>query len=187
MGAIRCFQCGKARNISNSAFHWPPNVDILKGVLICGDCKTSNVFEMTGDHMSYLPGALFATGYLSTVPSTVRELINEAAFCFYGTAYRGAVAMCRSAVEEALEQKGISGGSLFAKIENAETHGVLGDEQIALAHSARLSGRSVLHRGATVTQPQGLAALNATLDLVNHISQQPQVLATQSETDNSAQ
>ena len=187
MGRITCSQCGVARNLMNGKFPWPPDkIDVVKGVLTCGECKTDNAFEMKGDEITYLPGTLFSTGYAQSVPQSIKLLFWEALRCFYGAAYQAVIIMCRSCVEEALDNKNVSGVNIFAKIESAKEAGILDDELMMLAHGARLIGRNAAHRGALFSQSQGLAALNATLDLINHIGLQPPLIALQSGTDSNA-
>ena len=55
-----------------------------------------------------------------TIPKTVLDLLDEARLCFYGAAFRGVVAICRSCVEESLHQRGIQGKDLAEKIESAQ-------------------------------------------------------------------
>ena len=117
------------------------------------------------------------------VAPNTKEMINEAVLCFFGSSYRGVVAFCRSALEEALEAKNVKGDDLFKKIEAAKKGELLGDVEVSQAHGARLVGREALHRMGIVSQAQGMLALAATVDLLNHITKQKPLPALQSKKD----
>ena len=107
-------------------------------------------------------------------------MFEEALLCFYGGSNRGTVAMCRSAVEEALDGKNVTGDNLAAKIENTPKS-ILADEEKSQATGARLTGRNALHRMAEVSTTQAMLALTTTTGLINHIGQQRALPASQSE------
>jgi len=148
----------------------------IRAAFTCGNCGGVSVFEMRGDNIiTFNPGRMVngPDELGSATPERAREAYSEAMLCYYGAAYRGTVAMCRSAVEEALDDKGAKGRDLHTKVEDAKSRlNILGDEEVALAQGARLVGRNALHRGASVTQTQATVALGATFDLVNHIASQ---------------
>ena len=125
---------------------------IIQGVMICHapaddslhpqPCNAHTVFEITGSSVSFLPGKLFEVDLDSKVGAEIRRLFNEALLCFYGRSGAGTVAMCRSAIEEGLDDKGAKGRDLHEKIPDAKDRlHILGDEQVAQAHTARLIGR----------------------------------------------
>ena len=187
MAEITCVNCGRNRNITNSGHERPhgwKNTDVIRGVLICrgpinvksfgeGEpCKGRTVFELTGNSVTFAPGKLYEGDLRRDVPTEASEYFSEAVLCFYGTAYKGVVAMCRSSVEAALDHKGAKGADLKKKIIYAKDKlKILGDEEVSQAQGARLIGRDAIHRGLEVTQTQALISLGATLDLVNHINE----------------
>ena len=187
MANIKCAWCEYGRAITHGSASremmadWVYK-DTLRGALTCGHCDKITVFEMKGNELTYLPGKIFQEDMRHEVPENVAESLIEAVLCFHGTAYRGTVAMCRSAVEDALDTKGAKGNNLDQKIVDGQNRlQILGYEEIAQAHGARLAGRNALHRGAAVSQSQAMLALQTTLDLLNHIALQTPAL--QSGTD----
>ena len=188
MATIACVWCGETREF----FYRTPSVgvalsrtkDKLHGVLVCGGCEGLTVFGMTQETIDFFPGKLFYGDLASNVPKGVSGLLSEAVLCFYGTAFRAAVGMCRSCVEEALEDKGVKGRDLNERIENAP---FLGDQEKMLAHGARLIGRNALHRMMPVSQSQAMNAITGTIDLVNYIARQKPVPASQSKKGSNAE
>lgn len=179
--SIACLGCDKSRDIGfhvgsvgGSSLEWK-DAAVLRGVHTCGYCGKKGVFEISGrNEVTFAPGTMLGSedDLDQVVPVGARDAYREALLCYYGAAYRGTIAMCRSAVEEALDGIGVEGRDLYAKVDDAKSKGLLGDEEISLAHSARLTGRDVLHRGRAVDQGQATHALIATFDLVNHIASQ---------------
>jgi len=146
--------------------------DKIRGVYICPQCTTQTLFEQTGDALTFMPGAMFSEDMSPNAPDQVKDAFQDALRCFYGQGHRGAVGMCRSAIEESLDAKGAKGNDLYQKIEFAKnTLGILGDEQVAAAQAARLIGRNALHRGMDISPTQAMLALQATLDLINYIDE----------------
>ena len=192
MAQIPCASCGfnhraigqTARFSEGSPAAAVLNKDVLRGVLTCGKCGGKTVFQLEdGYGLSYLPGKLFVEDLRRDVAPNAQEMFREALLCFYGASGRGAVAFCRSAVEEALANKNVPGANLDAKIKNAPKS-ILGDEQRSQATGARLIRRNALHRMAMVSNTQGILALTTTIDLLNHTAQQTRLPALQSGTSN---
>ena len=194
MAEITCVECGTKHFIDNHGFRGSGGMmvptTVLQGVLVCRGkdynhaCKSKTVFELTGNSTTFAPGKLFENDLRGVTPE-VRDLFEEAVLCFYGKAHKGVVGMCRSAVEQSLDEKNAPGPNLYEKIEGVPDS-FLGPEQKTAAHATRLSGRNALHRLAQVTQAQALTALNVTIDLVNHISAQAPLPASQSGTGSNA-
>ncbi len=189
MAILKCVYCGSERDVNNSGYYdrsitsetfAPVMRDIIRGYLVCGHCHRRTVFALEGNVFIFLPGKVFEEGLREDVAPNGREMFSEAALCFYGGSNRGVVAFIRSALEEALAAKGVPGGHFDAKITNAKKHGILGDDEVAQAHSARLSGRNALHRMMEVSQLQAVGVLGAAVFLLNHIAQQKPVPASQS-------
>ena len=196
MADIQCAHCGQARSIMNGftghkfqaqGANALVRQDLIRATLRCGRCEMSTVFEMTGSAVSFHAGQLFESDLDRNVDDDVREMFLEALSCFYGQGFRGTVAMCRAAVEQALDNKNVNGRDLFKRIEGAKEHGLLGDVQVSQAHGARLSGNEALHQMGAVSQSQGMLALTSCVDLINHINLQEPLPESQSGTGNNAE
>lgn len=201
MPEITCVGCNRGHFLRYHGYEWAGdrvNHGIIRGLLICHapvkregrfekeqPCKTSSVFEITGDSVSFLPGKLFQEDLDRRTPDEAQACFQEGLLAFYGQAHRATVAMCRSAVEASLDSKRVSGRDLYEKIPNAQRMGIIGDEEVSQAQAARLTGRDALHHGRLVSQSQALLALTATLQFLNHVAQQPQP-ASQSGTGSNA-
>jgi hypothetical protein len=174
MAELLCAYCGSMRPLAHNygagsgTYQWADKEEI-QGLLICGQCGKRTVFAMTGNFISFYPGKFLEEELDAGLSEGVVACFEDALLSFYGRAYRSSVAMCRSALEEALDSKGISGKDLYAKIQQAEKIKILGTEEISQAQAARLIGRNALHRGMPVTKNQSLLALTSTLHLVNHL------------------
>jgi hypothetical protein len=178
MAQITCVKCGNDCEVQIN-----PNVramtkggqpinppEQIRGVFICSRCHSQTVFELTGNSVTFMPGRLFTADLSPNAPAKAVDSFQDAVFCFYGQGYRGAVGMCRSAIEDSLDAKGAQGSDLFQKIEYSKTTlGILGDEQVAEAQAARLIGRNALHRGMEVSPTQAMLALSGTIDLINYL------------------
>ena len=80
------------------------------------------------------------------------------------------MAAARACLEQALLVKGIRDKTLEDMIGDGEQMGMLKDEHLSHAHSARLIGNRALHQAREVSQGRCHAALMATVDLVEHIA-----------------
>ena len=184
MAEIRCTNCGDVceiainPNIIRSRVRGEggrmvePEGDIIRGIRTCLYCHTKTIFELTGNVPSFVPGPLFTEDVRADVAPNAKEMLEEALMCLYGGSLRGTVTMCRSSVEEALAEKNVPGKDLDAKIKNAPAT-ILGPEEKSQATAARLIGRGAVHLMAPVPLSQAMLALGATIDLINHIAQQP--------------
>ena len=148
--------------------------DVLRAVLTCRECGGKTVFEMTDNVVTFRPGKLFTEDLDMNLSDDIQRLFNEAVLSFYGSAYGAVVAMCRSAVEEALKSKNVDGRSLFEQVNNAPPS-FMGDDEKAIAHGARLIGRNALHHTMVVSPAQASTMLTATIDLLNYIAKQPEL------------
>lgn len=176
MPIMTCDWCGNERAIALARSVSEGRLDVedaIQGAFVCGECGKRSAFTLRGQAIVFRPGKLFIEDIGAQVPVLVVELVQEAAFCFYGASNRGAVAMCRAAVEEALKTQGCKGNDLNALIVDAEKRGVLGDEQVSHAHAARLAGNATIHKGRVVSPSEAMLAISAAVTLVNHIAQQP--------------
>lgn len=195
MADIQCVHCGQAREIENDfegyRFQSPGGTillrqDIIRATLRCGSCQKSTVFAMTGNAVSFHAGRLFESDVDENVDDDVKEMFTEALLCFYGQGFRGTVAVCRAAVEQALDNKNVTGRDLFGKIEGAKEHGLLGDVQFSQAHGARIAGNEALHQMGAISQAEGMLALTSCVGLLNHISRQEPLPVSPPGTANSA-
>ena len=196
MPEIVCVDCGHSHELMYRGWVWGTTrhpSGSIRGVLTCyrpldpdavgreAPCEGQTLFQLTQNAISWAPGKLFQED-LKTEADNAKEMFQEALLCFYGASNRGTVAMCRSAVEEALGDKNVPGRDLDSKIKNAPAY-ILGPEEISMANGARLSGRNVLHHMAQVTHTQAMVALTTTIDLINHIAQQEPMPELQPEKD----
>ena len=89
--------------------------------------------------------------------------------------------MCRSAVEEALDDKGISvpsgqNSDLYHKVAEALRRELLTDFEVSQAQGARIIARDALHYGRILTQTEAQVALSVTSNLLNFIAEhEPQI------------
>lgn len=193
MPEIACIRCGKAHLITHQGYIYGdsrhPN-GVIRGVLTCQantesgsrsqPCEGVTLFELTRNVNTWTPGTLFHEDLSVRISPIVRDLFQEAVNAFYGGAYKGVVALCRSAVEQSLDEKGVVGNNLFAKITKAPEN-ILGSRQKTWADASRLDGRDALHRLMAVTPTQALTGLNITIQLLNHIANASAVPVAQSE------
>ena len=185
MAVIICAWCENKRNIVHNPgmTDTHTNKDVIRGVLTCGNpsCRRKTLFEMTGNDPSFLPGKLFQEDLRQNVDKDARTMFEDACLCMYGSSYRGVVAMCRSAVEAELEVKNVHGkkrDELYDKIETAKEGGLLDEVHYTEAHSARITGRDVLHRIGNVSLSQAILALTATADVLNYLAPKPPLPAS---------
>ena len=164
MALITCIRCGSQKRI-NVLYRGSTTStdDVLRGTLTCkreiekrtGElCNGMTVFEMVDEGITFYPGRLFDEDIHLGVAESANEMLMEALLCFYGSSYRGVVAFCRSAAEEALDAKDVPGANLDAKIKKAGDY--LSAEERALANAARLTGRNALHHLAVVSTANAL-------------------------------
>lgn len=193
MVTLRCPYCKQPRQIEHKgAEHRDKDtselrIDRFNIVLICCVCQRRSVYGVEDNSIVFNPERTFDEDLASDVHELTREMFDEALLCFYGTSFRGTVAMCRSSVEAALESKNVAGRDLYHKITNAKESKILGDEQVSHAHLARLYGRDALHHMKNVSQSQAQLILGATVQILNHIAQQETLPASPSVTGNSAE
>ncbi len=171
MPEITCVKCGTRHGITHQGYLYGnqrvPNGKV-RGVLTCyapqergraedTPCHGETLFELTQNAISWAPGQLFREGLAPHITSITRGLFAEALQAYYGGAYKGTVALCRSAIEQALDEKNVRGRDLWAKIENCPDD-ILGSSEKTKADSARLDGRDALHHLLNVTPSDGLGA-----------------------------
>ncbi len=109
--------------------------DLITGVLTCTKCQQKTIFGMKNDVVNFYPGKATYGQLDGQVPALVREFFLDAKMCYFGTGFRGAVAMSRACVEEGLEQKGYSGKRLELLIDDAQAAGDLDQTSYMLALS----------------------------------------------------
>ena len=170
MAELVCDHCGQTRTLEmRHSSHLPGEVDILRGTLTCRSCGGKTIFGMQGNAINFYP-TKGAYGELSqTIPPKVRHRFLDAELAFYGGSLGGAVAMARSTVEVALEQRGFTQGTLEDQIDAAEAAGALDKTQSMLAHGSRLAGNDALHRAETIEPGAVPPALSASISIANHL------------------
>ncbi len=179
MAVIRCSGCDLDHEIINNfvAHHGDGAAhqkDRIQGVFICGKCSNSNAFGMEGNVVVFVPGDLFTESLTANVGPDAQEMFGEALRCFYGSSYRGAIAMCRSAVAEGIlgKQIGKRSDSLDALIKEAVSQNRLDSTDETKADYARLLGRGVVHRMLSVSGTEAMITLQSTAELLNTIARQ---------------
>jgi len=178
---LRCAWCGDSRELQLAHYRRTASdgiyvYDRLLVTIHCKQCRRDTTYEIEGMAVIGAPTRLMTGQIAEGIPAEVKSLVEEATRCFYAQAYRAVVALCRSAVEEALDQKNVPGRYLDDKITNARNSNpaILDEQQETQATAARLAGRNALHRGQQVNQTQAVLAVTSTVELVNHIAvQQP--------------
>lgn len=165
MTAINCDWCDTAFAIDGGRSLSP---HLLRGAVFCARCKKPTVFAMEHDALVWRPGKLDMPGVQGAPPLAV-EMLNESRLCYGVAAVRGAVAMSRAAVEQALKAKGIIKGTLEQKIDEAKGEGLLDDREVSLAHSSRLIGNEALHDAVAIDLSLVPAALSAAIAIVGSL------------------
>lgn len=179
MAEIMCNDCGRIRELQN---RHPDEItvenvsrrDIVQGVVICARCEARTVFELTGNTLTFAPKRLFEADVDDEVAENAKEMFSEALRCFYGTSYRGAIAMCRSAIAEGIlgKQIGKRRDSLDVLIKEAVSQKVLDSTDETKADYARLLGRGVVHRMLSVSGTEAMITIQSTAELLNTIARQ---------------
>lgn len=171
MANLVCDHCGHVLELSyRITSRFPEDTgDLITGVLTCTRCQQKTIFGIEDDAVNFYPGKA-AYGQLEEwVPALVREFFLDAEMCFFGTGFRGAVAMSRACVEEGLEQKGYSGKNLELLIDDAHAAGDLDATNHMLAHGSRLVGNAALHKASSI-QPSNIpAVLSAAVSICNFL------------------
>jgi len=171
---IRCLACETEFLASVERWHEGSGSkvdpeDSLSGTITCGECGTENIFRERGGVIEYRHDPdMFGTLPPQT-SKIMRSLYQEAIDCFVNRTFRASAGMCRSTLEQTLEEHGYKRGSLESKIDAAKKDGILDDEQVAVAHGSRLMGNRALHRAAKINPGHAQAALGAAGTLVEHI------------------
>ena len=170
MAELACDWCGHVRMLQWMApSHASAGRDIIRGVLKCRLCDKETIFGMTDNSKSFYPTKGVYGELSGKIPPKVEALFKDAELCFYGGGFRGAVAMCRACVEDALEQTGVKTGRLEDMIDEAESTKMLGKTEFMLAHGSRLTGNAALHKAETLEPSSIPAVLSATIMIVNHL------------------
>jgi hypothetical protein len=92
----------------------------------------------------WLPVAGITRSY-ADVPKHINSLAVEAGICLQAGANRGAVILARSVVEATAKDKGITTGSLLAKIDRLRELDLIREHIREAAHEVRLGGNDIAH------------------------------------------
>lgn len=166
MPYILCRKCGQLGSVDHGR---QTPTEILRGVLICGHCGELNPFEAQGGALTFVPGNLQWGALNAAVPQAVRDYFSEAEASFYAGAYRATAAMCRSAVEEALEQREITNWGLKAKIEAALKSGLLTERVHSLAYGSKIIADEAIHAATEIHPGEITVLIPAAILVVNHL------------------
>jgi len=185
MATVPCVQCGLEHNISSDFSFQGRNPahseDIIKGVLYCGSCGAPTVFTIKDNATIFLPGKLLTTNLNERVAENAKTMIQEASECFYGGSFMGVVAMCRSAVVEAILSKRIGNrsDSVPGLVEKAKKAGLVDAQDEVRGISAGLIAREALHHMGAVSEYDALFAIRAAVEFVNNVSERTPTSASQ--------
>ena len=171
MPRIACDWCGRSREVDMrfSSYSGGPPGDILRGIFVCSSCNGRSPFELQEETITFKPGRQLLTPLNDNVPEDVRERYVEAELCLYAAAYRGAAVMGRSAVEQALRNRGLNQRRLEDQIDEALKQGIIGNEQKSIAHGSRLIGNGAVHAADSISPGDVPAVLSAAASLINHV------------------
>ena len=169
MAQLVCQNCGKERELTvvHHEHLRDDAADIIRGVLTCFACNQRTPFGMRNNAINFYPAGQLGT-FTPNVPEIVKDMWLDAELCLYGAGFRGAVAMARATVEEALEQRGFK-GTLEDQIKAALAKGALTDREGMLAHGSRLAGNAALHKEASLDISIVPTALGAAVQIANHL------------------
>ena len=109
--------------------------DVFHVTVECAECRQWSVYTLTQDGVIFNPGKLFEEGIREEISDSAKTMLQEATRCFFGNSFRGTLAMCRAALEQALTDKNVTGAAnknLAGKIQQALDKGIL----VAIVHTA---------------------------------------------------
>ena len=186
MATIPCVECGREHEFINNYASGhnemaPHDNDVLKGVLYCGYCHAPTVFTIKAKATTFLPGKLLRQNLITGRNINAETMIGEALKCFYGASYVGVVAMCRSAITEAILGKGIGNrnDSVPSLMTKAKISSLVDATDEVRAESARLIAREALHYMGDVNEDDALFAIRAAVEFVNNVGGRTPSPATQ--------
>jgi len=109
------------------------------------------------------------------VPDEIAEAASEAWVCLVARAHRGAVMVARAVVESTARAKGITTGTLEAKIDEMAKQGLIRKVVAEQAHEIRHLGNSTAHGdlGDSVTSEDAEEVLNLMAEVLNEVWQAP--------------
>ncbi|MFE7028935.1 DUF4145 domain-containing protein [Streptomyces sp. NPDC057621] len=108
------------------------------------------------------------------VPAAIESLAVEAHDCLAIRADRAAVALARSVVEASAKEKGVSRGSLIAKIDELHRLGLLRGYIAEAAHEVRFGGNEVAHGDLTPIDHEAAEEILTLMDeVLNDLFQSP--------------
>lgn len=174
MPYLQCASCGRTLEINTgeqSMWNKPNQgggTHKVIGSAICRHCGAGTGFEITDNIIVYISGKSSYGTISAALSQIVKTLYSEAEMCFMSGAPDAAVVMCRSSVEIALTEKGISGRVLNDKIENAKD--ILDEVEIGLAHASRLITRDAIHRAELMSLSDIPSILSATVRILNKLA-----------------
>ena len=188
MTELRC-QCGTNRKVEFYEYYrrWADERgkhysqdDRFVITVQCRDCGRKTTYELHGMAIVGAPTRLSSGQLGADVGKVLQDLAGEATDCLSVNAYRGALALCRAAVEQALVEKNVKGHDLKAKIEAARkaTPPLLGEQEATQAHAARLDGNEGLYEAEPFSQSQAVLALVSCIEVVNHLATQASIPAS---------
>ncbi|UKE73705.1 DUF4145 domain-containing protein [Xanthomonas graminis] len=152
----RCPHCSIAAPHLNSVHHFDTKrhdgTDPRKWrIYVCSTC--GGVISAWGvnfnqDVIDYFPSSHIVD---PEIPDRPRSYLSQAQESLHAPA--GAVMLCASAVDAMLKAKGLENGSLYARIEEASTSGLITTEMATWAHEVRLDANDQRHADQAATLP----------------------------------
>ena len=171
MPIIACDHCSHERDIDMPAQNrFGGRVgDEIRGVFSCSRCLGLSPFGLREDAVTFKPGNLLIISLDQNIPEEVVRFWSEVELCLYAAANRAAVVMARSAVEEALEQKGLTDRVLDTRIKRALDIGLVDHDEYSIAQGSRLIGNGAVHEATVVSSGDAVAAIAAAAKVINRI------------------
>ena len=142
----------------------------MKGIMKCLACKHEWPFATEHDHLQHLGIALpgeQSNRLHTTVPSDIREDVQEAERANYNQCYKACVTMCRRALQLALIDKDIKDKPLSVMLDDAE--GILDEKTFAIAKSIKGFGDIGAHRRELLEPEDTSIVIYMTVKMLNEL------------------
>ena len=175
MPTIICPKCGKPFYLDPFTY-WNYSGDVK-----CTNCGAVMAVEIK-------EGQLLSTPILKElkvhnvpfVPESINDDFLEAQLCHAVGAYKACVVMCRRALEQMCDDMNAKGDTLYQKIKDLQTKGIILSEIADIFNEIRYFGNYGAHPKNDllegVTEEDSATVLEITLHILKHIYEVPQKL-----------
>ncbi len=166
----KCAHCGRL-SIASLEENLPPDV-YLSGK------EAAELLKSRNEDLQWLPKAGTAKSY-SDVPEHIAAAASECDECLSIGAYRAAVLLSRSVVEATAKAKGITGGQLWAKIDELAALTLIRPLVQESAHEIRHLGNDMAHGDFVdpVTREEAAEIVGLMAEVLREVFQAPAQLA----------